>query len=229
VAFLQCTLALIAAAPAAAFAPLGPTLPLCGTSPTVKLDLSTTSSPGADPYWTVNGKPAFHTPAYSYWSPRGYWIQPTASPTPDPNIPVGSYTYQIVFYIPSAGPYSNLKIVGEYLTDNYLTAFWLNSPSNSGPICGQYQTCWQFENAFSFSGAALQKGLNTITVVVYNEPGYPPPSTPSYSGLAWGATLSATCNPTSHWQGQGNPPEEHPLPPNNQGQNRGSPRSGPRD
>ncbi|MGA3372121.1 MAG: hypothetical protein ABSC48_10220 [Terracidiphilus sp.] len=165
------------------------------------LDLSTTSnSVVTDPYWTINGGPAYHITAaqvasmYSFtvWTPDANWLQPNPSPLPDGSAAAGIYIYEIHFRIPECA-LETLSLSGSYLVDDYVQDITLNghhyAPFNSGyPLyCNLHAGCFAgTPTAFSFTNPAdFVAGVNTLRIRVRN--------LELWTGLEVNATLTSTC------------------------------------
>jgi hypothetical protein len=103
--------------------PRVPTLGCCDcVGQVVSLDVSTGQGNGStDPFWQVNGGPAYITPPVSSWVtlPQAKWIQPVASPTPSYNIPAGVYKYTLKFSVAKCTiPISGYQLTGKFAADN---------------------------------------------------------------------------------------------------------------
>lgn len=165
------------------------------------LDLSTTSnSVVADPYWSINGGPAYHITAaqvasmYSspVWTPVANWEQPNPAPLPDGSAAAGFYVYQIQFRIPACA-LGTLNLSGTYLVDDYVQDITLNghhfAPFNSPypTYCNLHPGCFNgTPTPFSFTNPAdFVAGVNVLRIRVEN--------LEVWTGLAVNATVTSTC------------------------------------
>lgn len=153
----------------------------------LSLSLSTTSSSGADPHWIVTGPTGtvspYHTTFSSWTALSAMWVQPAQSSSVTPSSAAegkGPYTYTIWFDLPCPlDSYKKLTLKGLLAADDYGTIY-LNTT-----LLGACSNCAAVPATFG-AGSGFKQGINSLSVVVGNDPA-------SYTGIAVGASLSATC------------------------------------
>ena len=155
--------------------------------------MSTTSSAGVDPNWTVSpGGPPYHT-SYSTWTVlANNWIQPAQSSTAA-SLPVGTYIYTRTFNLPcrpESYRIGSLKLTGYFGADNDGAPMLNGNPipfSCPGPYC--FSTPPGGTN-FSHTGPSFfVQGLNSLTMTVVNAKG----GAKNPTGLSVVAQLEASC------------------------------------
>jgi hypothetical protein len=174
----------------ACFRPTSLSLPPC-TKPgqEVSLDLSTTSSAGVDPNWTVSpGGPPTHT-NFASWTampPNKNWIEPKQTNT------ASTYTYTRSFNLPCPPQsYERLKLSGNFAADNNGSVSLNGNPplaQCTGNLCFQAPPGGTpfTANPAPFTAGQFVPGMNKLTVTVGNQPG-------SRTGLSVVAALTAVC------------------------------------
>jgi hypothetical protein len=155
----------------------------------VSLDLSTASSAGVDPNWTVSppGPNPFHTSYWNWTVNSANWVQPAQSATVV-DLPIGKYVYTRAFNLACRPEsYRSLQLSGNFGSDNDAT-MTLNGPGNVVASCTNcYNTV---PVTFTHAGPAFfVPGLNLLTVTVTNRP----PGGPT--GLSLIGKLEAICGP----------------------------------
>lgn len=165
-----------------------PSLPCCECLGQVTtLNLSTGQGSPIDPFWTVNGGPAYTTPPYPGWTTSltlpARWIQPVASPTPASNVPPGSHDYRVQFNIPECAIRSDVRLEVKWAADNSGKVFLDNNPTAVASCA--LNTCFQTGVAQSFSLTNLGAGSHTLRFEVNNIGGP--------SGLIVDAKLTRRC------------------------------------
>lgn len=167
-----------------------PTLPCCKClGEVVTLDLSTGQGGGAiDPFWEVDGHPAYITPPDSSWLTLtpAQWLQPVASPLPSYNIPNGSfYRYRMKFIVPSCTIPRDVRLEGRVAGDN-TAAVLLNSLSSPVGLCNGPDCYKSPQGPVSFGvGVPYVSFPYVLSVVVRNTTGP--------SGMIMNAQLRAQC------------------------------------
>ena len=126
---------------------------------------------GADLHWTLVGGTAY-TGGVNGSFPIGPWVTDTATArwiTPSNNASDGfvngNYTFETTFTL---GAFSSASFGGIFAADDSITDVRLNGVS-LGISGGGYP----FYSSFSYSGAAFQTGLNTLSFDVLNSGGGP--------------------------------------------------------
>ncbi len=130
-----------------------------------------TTGNGADLHWTLVGGTAY-TGGVNGNFPIGPWVTDTATArwiTPTGNagdeLPNGNYTFETTFTL---GAFTSASFSGIFAADDSITDVRLNGVS-LGITGGGYP----FYTNFSYSGAAFQTGLNTLSFDVLNSGGGP--------------------------------------------------------
>lgn len=147
------------------------------------LDLSTGQASPIDPFWQVNGGPAYTTPPYPGWATNlgpAKWIQPVAAPTPAPNVAVGVFRYTLRFDIPKCTIPSEVRIDGKFAADNGANVSLDGKAVTSCPTPNCFKTPGQ-----ALSIAGIGPGAHTLIFDVRNEGGP--------SGLIVNAKLTRQC------------------------------------
>src|ERR1044072_296494 len=157
------------------------------------LDLSTgTGSGTTDPIWKVNGGNAYTISNLAIltgvWKelPPARWIQPTNSPTPDPNVPGPTpiYKYTVTFTVPPCKGRNHVQLTGSYAADNSATVYLDTNQILSASCTGT--TCFKVPLAPIPLNAVVGPGTHTLEIDVTN-------ASNSYSGLTVNAQLTRTC------------------------------------
>ena len=147
------------------------------------LDISTGLATPIDALWKVNGGSAYTTPPYAGWAaPQGSakWIQPVASPNPNPNVAAGTYTYAVQFNIPECRVPSDVRLDGSFAADNGAKVTLDGKPITSCPMPNCFKAPSQ-----TLEIASIGPGTHTLTFEVKNESGP--------SGLMVFAILTRDC------------------------------------
>jgi hypothetical protein len=171
-------------------APRVPTLGCCDcVGQSVSLDVSTGQGNGStDPFWQVNGGPAYITPPVSSWVtlPQAKWLQPVASPTPSSNIPAGVYKYTLKFSVAKCTiPITGYQLTGKFAADN--SAIVRLDGGQIFQCTGSY--CFQNGTALTFN-LPLSAGSHILEFDVTNDG--------SYSGLLVNAQIKGQCTKQNH-------------------------------
>src|ERR1041385_4283836 len=145
-------------------------------------DLSTTNVDlTADPHWMVTGPTGTlapgHTSLSSWVALPSNWVQPSAPSQTADSQPMGQYTYTISVFIPcDATNYDSLQIVGDAAADNDILSISANGNASVASCITAQHDCFKYTTHFVVPQTDLHGGLNTLTIVVYNQS--------LYSGLA---------------------------------------------
>jgi hypothetical protein len=163
-----------------------PTFPCCEClGRVVQLNISTGQGNGSiDPLWKVNGGSAYITPPFPGWGtlPPAKWIQPVASPTPSPNVPVGNYKYTLTFGIPKCTiPMSGYQLDGKFAADNSVKV----SLDNTAIVTCPGPKCFINPGQTLNFNVAIGPGTHTLVFDVKNDGGP--------SGLLVNALLKGQC------------------------------------
>jgi hypothetical protein len=161
-----------------------PTIGCCEcVGKTTTLNISTGQGSPIDPLWQVNGGPSYTTPPYPGWATTlgpAKWIQPVGSPTPSPNLPVGSFKYTVQFNVPKCTIPSDVRVDGTFAADNGASILLDGNPVTSCPMPYCFKAPGQ-----PLSIAGITPGSHTLTFEVKNEGGP--------SGLIVNAILTRQC------------------------------------